>query len=218
MNLHVWWYAARSGGIVAWALLAASVVAGLLPSGRLRPGGVRPAWTLDLHRFLGGLGITFTVVHVASILMDSYTDIGPTDVLVPLVSSWRPAAVAWGVVALYLAIAVELTSLARRAIPHRWWKAIHLSSYATFAFSTVHLLTAGTDAANPVLRAAVAATTMVVAGLTAWRIAAPLAPRRTRGGHQDETTDLRGPSTAIPPASGAAPTSPGPHPVGVRAW
>ena len=39
---QLWWYTARAGGIVAWALLAASVVWGLLLSTRLRPGGVAP--------------------------------------------------------------------------------------------------------------------------------------------------------------------------------
>ena len=29
MNQHLWWYVARSGGIVAWALVAASVLWGL---------------------------------------------------------------------------------------------------------------------------------------------------------------------------------------------
>ena len=52
---QLWWYTARAGGIVAWALLAASVVWGLLLSTRVRPGGVAPSWILDLHRFLGGL-------------------------------------------------------------------------------------------------------------------------------------------------------------------
>ena len=52
---HLFWYTARAGGIVAWALLAASVVWGLWLSGRVRPFGARPAWILDLHRFLGWL-------------------------------------------------------------------------------------------------------------------------------------------------------------------
>ena len=55
MTSQLWWYVARAGGIVAWALLTASVLWGLILSTKLRPPRVRPAWTLDLHRFLGGL-------------------------------------------------------------------------------------------------------------------------------------------------------------------
>ena len=54
MTSQLWWYVARAGGIVAWALLTASVLWGLILSTKLRPPRVRPAWTLDLHRFLGG--------------------------------------------------------------------------------------------------------------------------------------------------------------------
>ena len=44
----------------------------------------------------------------------------PSEILVPLTSSYRPVAVAWGVVSLYLLAAVELTSLARKHLPkHR---------------------------------------------------------------------------------------------------
>ena len=48
MNEKVWWYLARSSGIVAMTLLVASVVWGVLLATRaLRPHD-RPAWLLDL--------------------------------------------------------------------------------------------------------------------------------------------------------------------------
>ena len=71
----------------------------------------RAAWMTDLHRFLGGLATVFTAVHVGALLFDRYVGFGVGDVLVPLHSSYRPVAVAWGVVALYLLVAVEVTSL-----------------------------------------------------------------------------------------------------------
>jgi hypothetical protein len=145
---QLFWYTARAGGIVAWALLGASVVWGLWLSGRVRPMGARPAWILDLHRFLGGLATIFVGVHVASILLDSYTDFGLIDVLVPFASSWHPAAVAWGVVALYVLVAVELTSLARHRLPARLWRTLHVASLPLFALATIHYVAAGTDASN----------------------------------------------------------------------
>lgn len=170
MTGQLWWYAARSGGYVAWALLSASVIWGLMLSGKLRPGQVRPNWILDLHRFLGGLASIFTAVHVITIMADSYTEFGVADVLVPFTSSWNPSAVAWGIVGMYLLAAVELTSLLKKRLSHRLWKRVHAVSLPLFAVSTVHLLAAGTDAANPLSTIAVAAVTVTVVGLTIWRV------------------------------------------------
>jgi len=175
---QLFWYTARAGGLVAWALLAASVVWGLWLSGRVRPLGARPAWILDLHRFLGGLATIFVGVHVGAILLDSYTTIGPTDVLVPFASAWHPVAVAWGVVALYVLLAVELTSLARRRLPARLWRVTHVAALPLFVLATVHFVAAGTDASNPLALAAVGVATAAVAMLFARR----MQEVRARGG------------------------------------
>lgn len=180
---HLFWYTARAAGIVAWALLAASVVWGLWLSGRVRPFGVRPAWVLDLHRFLGGLATIFVGVHVLAILADSYTSFGLSDVLVPFASSWHPLAVAWGVVGLYLMLAVELTSLARKHLPNRIWRAIHMSAFPLYTFATIHYLAAGTDATNPMSLAAIVVATGCIVALTIRRVSemrARAARRATR--------------------------------------
>lgn len=170
MSSQLWWYTARAGGIVAWALLAASVVWGLLLSTRLRPGGVAPSWLLDLHRYLGGLAAIFVGVHVAAIMLDSYVHFGLADVLVPFASSWHPYWVAWGIVSMYLLLAVELTSLARRRLPARLWRRIHYLSLPLFAFSTVHFLGAGTDAGNPFAVIGVVITVLAVVALLIRRV------------------------------------------------
>ena len=152
MNPHLWWYLARAGGLVAYGLLAASAVWGLAVSTRLLGRWPAPGWALDLHRFLGGLALAFTGIHLVGLLLDSYVQFRPIDMVVPLASRWRPAAVAWGVVSLYLLLGVELTSLARRHLPHRLWRRVHLGAYPLLALATVHLLTAGHDRARlPVL-------------------------------------------------------------------
>ena len=98
-----------------------------------------------MHRFLGALAVTFTAVHVLGLLADGYIGFGPTDVLVPLASSWHPLAVAWGIVGMYLLVAVEATSLLRQHLSQQAWRAVHLLSYVVLAVTTVHLLAAGTD-------------------------------------------------------------------------
>jgi len=167
------WYLARSAGMVAWALLTASVLWGLLISTKAKAFGKRPRpnWTLDLHPYLGGLAAIFVGLHVVAILLDSYIKFDLVSVLVPFASSWRPVAVAWGSVALWLLLAVELTSLARRQLPKQIWRAIHFASFPLFLSATVHALTACTDAGSLTFELAATAAILSVADLTALRLA-----------------------------------------------
>jgi DMSO/TMAO reductase YedYZ heme-binding membrane subunit len=139
------WYVARSSGIVAWALVLATIVWGLLLATRVLGRRPAPAWLLSLHRYLGALTVAFVAVHVGAILLDTYTNFGIVDVLVPFTGSWHPVAVAWGIVGMYLLAAVEITSLLRHRLTKRTWHAVHLLSYLLFGVTTVHMLTAGTD-------------------------------------------------------------------------
>lgn len=170
MNNQLWWYFARSGGIVAWALLAASVLWGLALSTKVLRGRPRPNWILDLHRFLGGLALLFTGIHVVSLIMDSYVHFGLVEVLVPFTGTWHPMAVAWGVISLYLLVAVELTSLARKRISKRVWRMTHFLSFPLFVLTTVHALSAGTDRSTLLLRWSVILVSAAITGLTFVRL------------------------------------------------
>ena len=181
MRSHAWWYTARAGGMVAWALASLAVIGGLQLSTRIirRPA---PAWMLDVHRFLGGLSVAFVGIHLIGLLADGFIGYGPADVLVPFVSRYKPGAVALGIVAMYLLLAVELTSLAMRRLPRRTWRAIHLTSYVVFVAGTVHGLTAGTDRHNAVFQWACLLTAGLVLMITLVRVWAPrrTAPTRVR--------------------------------------
>lgn len=164
------WYIARASGIIGWALLAASVLWGLALSTKLMSKRVKSNWLLDLHRFLGGSAVIFTAIHVAAILVDTYIDFSLVNVLVPFTGTWHPIAMAWGVIGLYLLVAVEITSLLKRHMSKRAWKATHLLSFPLYVFSTVHLLTVGTDAPDPLLWWTVLGTAGLIGALTAERI------------------------------------------------
>ena len=148
MTQRLVWYTIRASGIVTWGLVTASVLWGLLLASRStrRP---RPAWVLDLHRFIAGLSFAFLGIHVGLLLADSYVGFSPAALVVPFASHWRPAAVAWGILAFYLLVAIEVTSLLMARLSRRLWHAVHLGSFVVFAAATVHGLTAGTDAGNP---------------------------------------------------------------------
>ena len=188
MSDQLWWYVARSGGIVALALTGMSVVWGLLYSTRIMRGHPTPRWTLDLHRFLGGAAVTFTAIHVAGLVFDSHVHFGWAETLVPFASGWRPAAVAWGIVTAYLLSAVQVTSLVMRRIPRRWWKAVHFASYGLFWTGVVHGARAGTDATNPLYVIGSALAVVVVTFLTVYRI---LTQRRLRSEERRAPTLVR---------------------------
>jgi DMSO/TMAO reductase YedYZ heme-binding membrane subunit len=170
MTAQLPWYVARAAGIVAWALLTGSVLWGLAMTTRTFKRRVRRPWLLDLHRFLGGLALVFTVVHVAAILADTYVHFGLAEVLVPLASRWHPVAVAFGIVGFYLLAAVEVSSLARAHLPHSLWRRVHFLSFPLYVVTTVHLLTAGTDRHQAALLAAVVVSTGAIVALVAVRV------------------------------------------------
>lgn len=171
------WYVVRSSGIIAWAFAAASVLWGLLLSTRLLGRKPTGPWLLDLHRFLGTLTLAFVAVHLVGLWFDTWTYWAWAELFVPFASDWRPGATAWGILAMYLLAVVQVSSRFMHRIPRRWWKGIHWSSLVVYLAATLHLLEAGTDAANPLLRAVVAATSLAVLVLLAIR---PVLVRRRR--------------------------------------
>ncbi len=178
MSDKIWWYLARSSGIVAWLLLAAAVIWGLLLSTRILQDRRRPAWLSDLHRWLGGLAVTFTTLHLVGLWADDYVEFGPAEMLIPGRSEWRPVAVTWGVLALYLLVAVQLTSLGMRRLPRRMWKAVHYASYPLFWMATVHGGAAGSDTGSRLYRWTVVVTVVAVVFVVTYRVVAPSRARR----------------------------------------
>ncbi len=175
---QTWWFVARVGGIAALVLTALSVGWGLFLSSKIWDGRPTAAWLNALHRWFSALTVVFTGVHVAGLVLDDYVHFGVTDILIPGASDWKPIPVALGVVSLHLLLVVWGSSLAMKRIPRRWWKRIHLSSYAMFWLGLVHGVTAGTDAGHPAAIAVWASTTLGVTYLTLYR-ALTARPRRT---------------------------------------
>ena len=145
IDSKLWWYIARSSGIVSWLILSVSIIWGVLLAGRLIKTKGAPRWLDDLHRFLGALSIAFVLVHMLGLFADSYTHFAWKELFVPFGSPWKTGAVAWGVVAFYFLLAVELTSLVRKRIPRKWWRGVHFASYGLYVMATIHGIYSGTD-------------------------------------------------------------------------
>ncbi len=168
MNPQTWWFLARASGIVAWALLAISCLWGILLITRMLKPADRPAWLLDLHRWLSALAVIATAVHLGALVADSYVHFGWTEILIPQASAWKAWPVTLGIVSMYAMGIVHLSSLLMRRLPRALWRALHLLAYVSFGFATAHGALAGTDRGNNVY-------IFVVGGLTTVVILATLA-------------------------------------------
>jgi predicted ferric reductase len=173
----VWWYVSRATGVVAWALLALAVLWGLALSTRALGRKTSAPWLLDVHRFLGGLAVIFTIVHFVTLSFDPWMSseygYSISQAFIPFASEWKPGPMAWGIVAFYFLLAVEFTSLIKNRLPQKFWRGVHLASYPLYAMATIHLLTAGSDNQNPLLRWSVLATVGAVVFFTVYRIIGP---------------------------------------------
>lgn len=170
------WYAARASGLVAWAVVTLSILWGLALSTRLiRRRGV-PAWLLDLHKFLGTLSVVFVAVHLVALWADNFVYFGPRELFVPFASAWRSGAVAWGMAATYLLVAIQLTSWTMKRMPRKVWHSVHLLSFPLFASATVHGFTSGADNRNLAVQWVALTGGLFVFLLLTFRL---LAPRRT---------------------------------------
>ena len=173
MNEKIWWYLSRSSGIVALVLLVLSVVWGILLATRaLRPMD-RPAWLLDLHKWLGGTALVMTGLHMLGLYLDGYIDFGFTELLVPGTSEYRPLAVAIGVVSMYVMIAIQATSYLRHRLSNRVWRTIHLLSYGLVWGAAIHAGLAGTDTVNRAYQALALLLTMIAVAAMVVRILSP---------------------------------------------
>jgi methionine sulfoxide reductase heme-binding subunit len=164
------WYITRSSGIVAWVLATASILWGFTLSSRLvRKRGV-PAWLLALHRYLSTLAIVFTVIHMLGLIADNYVYFGWKELLIPMATTWRPGPTAWGIVAFYILVAVEITSLLMRKLPRKVWHTIHLTSIFMFVAGTIHGFQSGADRDNRLMQWGAMTGIVMVLSLMLFRI------------------------------------------------
>jgi predicted ferric reductase len=163
------WDIARSGGLVTYVLLTISMLFGTAVAARAFRNKPGLPWMNGMHEWIGTLTLGFLGVHVLGLLMDTYIGFSLVDVLVPFASHYRPGTLAWGVVAFYLLLVVELSARLRGKLPRKWrhlWKRAHYAAYPLFIVSTVHLLTIGTDSRTlPVLLLVAAAIAGVLAAV-----------------------------------------------------
>ena len=169
---RILWYTTRASGAVALILLSAVVVLGMLArmrvEGRLWPRFLSAA----VHRDLSLVAVVFLVLHVVTAVVDPFTHLGIVAATVPFVSSYRTFWLGLGTVSMELLVAVLVTSLARRWIGHRVWRAIHWLAYASWPVAVLHSIGTGTDSTAPWMLAILIVCIGAVVGAALWRFSA----------------------------------------------
>ena len=139
------WFIARGTGAISLVLLTLTVALGIANVRRTRIGET-PRFVLDsVHRSASLLAVSFVVVHVLTTLLDGFAPITLLDVVVPFGSAYRPLWLGLGAVAFDLLVAIAITSLLRRRLGYRAWRATHWLAYASWPVALVHGLGSGTD-------------------------------------------------------------------------
>jgi methionine sulfoxide reductase heme-binding subunit len=176
------WIEARASGMLAFALLTLSVVAGLVLKSRPFGTALKPATVTDIHRFLALLCLGATAIHGAALILDSTVHIGLMDLLVPGIASYRPLWVGVGVVAAELMVLVYGSFSQRKRIGAKNWRRLHWTTYGIFAAMIVHGIMSGTDTTQPWALGMYVGAIGAVVTASVWRMfVPPVKPeRRTR--------------------------------------
>jgi len=150
------WYVTRASGLVAAILLVLLMITGIAMFTGYGFKIMEPIKAWANHRTIGIAFCVAVAIHVLSLLLDKFVSFNIVQVLVPFASNYKPIkllgisvgslGVALGVAAIYLLIAIMITSIKSiMSGSPRFWKWVHLLSYALMAMIFFHAIMIGTD-------------------------------------------------------------------------
>lgn len=168
--MNVPWMVIRGAGIVAFVLLAASSIWGLLVSTKVFGRAVKAKPVTWFHESLGLAALIATVVHIVALTMDEFIGFGWADVLVPGVASWNSMAVSLGITAFYGLAIVAISFYVKGIIGQKAWRTIHFLAFGTFLGALIHGIMAGTDTGHPAVTAMYFGSALLVVALVTLRV------------------------------------------------
>ena len=144
MSSQLLWYTTRGAGAVSLVLLSAVAVLGLLARLRFESRGWPRFLSAAVHGDLALMTVVFLVLHIVTAVVDPFTHLGLA-ALVPFGSYYRTLWLGLGAIAFELLLAIVATSLLRRYIGARVWRAIHWLAYVSWPVAVLHGIGTGTD-------------------------------------------------------------------------
>lgn len=151
MNINsIWqavtWDVARAGGFTAYILLTLAIGVGLMLSAQIQSPSRWPRMlNSELHNFLTLISTVFLGVHILAVWIDPFTHFGWNEIFIPFVSTYRTVWMALGIVALYLGIAIGISTLLRPRIGYLWWRRLHVLTLGIYVIATLHAIGTGSD-------------------------------------------------------------------------
>lgn len=139
------WALSRASGLTAFGTLSLATIGGLLVSTKAGDGVISRPFAFEMHQFLSVLSLVLIAVHAGSLLFDGFLGFTPASLLIPFASSYRPLAVALGVVAAWLASITTASYWMRRQIGQKRWRALHYATFIAYLGALWHGIAAGTD-------------------------------------------------------------------------
>ncbi|WP_368496198.1 ferric reductase-like transmembrane domain-containing protein [Herbiconiux sp. A18JL235] len=168
---EVLWAIGRISGVMSLLLFTASVLLGVLTrAGKPLPGLPRFGIVL-VHRNVSLLASAFLVLHVLTLLGDSYAKLSLVDIVIPFLASYEPFWQGLGTVAFDLVVAVVITALLRHRLPARVFRLVHWIVYLLWPVALLHSLGNGTDGSSGWFVALAVVSAASVAAAVIWRVA-----------------------------------------------
>ena len=168
IGTHLFWITSRAAGIVALLLAGASVGVGVSIGGRLIRG--RGPDLRAIHEALSLATIVALILHVASLLGDSYFHASIADLTVPFVRNYREPYMAIGIVAGWSLVVLGLSYYVRERIGIARWKVLHRFTALAWLLGVIHTLGEGSDAGKTWFLVVVSLGVIPVLGLVVARI------------------------------------------------
>lgn len=165
-----YWFLTRGSGVVTLILLTLTVALGVANVHRLQTRGVPRFVITAVHRNASLLAVVFLAVHVLTSVLDGYVSIRLVDAVLPFGAAYRPFWVGLGAISLDLTVALIVTSLLRRHIGYRGWRATHWLAYASWPVALLHSLGTGSDVGTTWMRVVTGVCVAVVAAAVLSRL------------------------------------------------
>lgn len=175
---YPWWLASRAAAIVAFVLITAAVILGLLMASKVIKGPMKRN-LVKVHEQIALAALVAIGAHGVLLLGDAWLRPGISGIAVPFTLEYRPLWTGLGILAGYLALLLGPTYYWRRKIGSRRWRQIHRATVIVFILAVAHSLGSGTDGASTWFRTMVLGSTAIVLALVTLRYARR-APRRAK--------------------------------------
>ena len=166
--------ASAATGVISMVLLSAVVVLGILLDRRVRLPGLPRFAGLSLHRYTSLLAVAFLALHIITAVAGPYVRIQLAAIIVPFTSAYARSWLGLGAVSTDLIIALVATSLLRRHLSHRAWRAVHWLAYACWPFALAHSIGTGGGMRSGRLLGLAVVCAVAVTAAAGWRVTAAL--------------------------------------------